>query len=557
MEVTPAEREAEGLARRRKAFETLCPRILDNPFIPHTPLPAQALFLGSHQASAWRDGSRKKVFRALYGGAAGGGKSDALLMGAAQYAWSNPAFAGICFRRTFVDLAMPGALLDRAHEWWTPRGVGWRADTKTFIFPGGGKVVFAYMQAPNDHLKYQGSNYHYAAFDELTQWPDEKQYEYVGVSRVRRKSRAEEHLPLRTLAASNPGGPGHNWVKTLFVGGVNMETGLSQPPRFLYIPARIADNPFLDQEAYIEGLMDMHPTVRQQLLDGDWSAREPGDYFRAEWFGPLLDPETDIWPAADCVRIRWWDLAASEKADAKFTAGVRMARHRAGVRAIEHCRSFKATPGKRDDLIIQTAQADGYGVIVGLEIEGGSGGPAQFEALKNRLEAKGFRVAGAKPKAELTDREGKVMLRNPVSDTGKQARADPVASCLERGYQRRGEAPLSDLNRMSPWRNEDVGKPVRSQRDGIRLFAGPWTQGYLDVVEGFPEGPTCDEVDATSGAWAWLEVHTAGLIETLPIETRHTIAEQHNLHPTERDDNDDDDGRNPLPGWRRRVARPL
>ena len=107
------------------------------------------------------------------------------------------------------------------------------------------------------------------------------------LSRVRRREGCT--IPLRTLCASNPGGPGHEWVKHRFVGGINPETGEAEPPARPYIPARIDDNPHLDRTAYMQALMLLHPTTREQLLRGDWSAREPGDYFRREWFGPMLD----------------------------------------------------------------------------------------------------------------------------------------------------------------------------------------------------------------------------------------------------------------------------
>ena len=510
----PAEREADAREEVMRVLEDVCPHVYGNPYIPHDPLPAQALFLGLHQRH-----SQERVFQALYGGAAGGGKSDALLMAAAQYV-HEPTYAGILFRRTHTDLAQPGALMDRAMQWWIPAGAHWDGVNKIFRFPSGAKVAMAYLSKPNDHLRYQGAEYQFTGWDELTQWPDAAPYEYVGISRVRRNEGST--VPLRTLSASNPGGPGHVWVKAHFVDGAHP-----------YIPARIQDNPYLDQDAYIEGLSMLHPTVRAQLLAGDWSARDPGDYFRAEWFGPLLDPETDTWPAADCNRIRWWDLAASEKEDAAFTAGVRMARHRSGVRAIEHCRAFRATPGRRDDLIVQTAMADGRGVVVGIEIEGGSGGPAQFEAIQTRLRASGFRVEGARPKAELTDAEGRRLIRNPVHPTGKAARADPVASCLERGYQRRGEGPDTG----AAWYGVDARVPVTHQRDGIRLFSGPWTQAYLDVVESFPDGATCDEVDATSGAWAWLEAHPLGGAKPPRYpEHEQAPAELQNVHPAERDE---------------------
>lgn len=519
----PAERNSIGRRAVEQAFELVCPNIIGNPFIPHWPLPRQALFLGSHLARP-----QAQVFQALYGGAAGGGKSDALLMANAQYAWKHGDFAGVCFRRTFTDLTRPGALLDRAMSWWVPAGARWDGSAGMFRFPNGAKVAMSYMYKPNDHLLHQGAEYHHTSWDELTQWPTSAQYQYVGVSRVRRK--ADCKIPLRTLAGCNPGGPGHVWVKREFIGGPDPVTGKEMPPNHLYVPARILDNPHLDQEAYIEGLKHLHPTVREQLLNGDWKAREPGDYFRAAWFGPLLDPEIDTWPSRDCVRIRWWDLAASEKEDAARTAGVRMARHRSGVRAIEHCRAFRATPGARDDVIVQTAAADGHGVIVGLEIEGGSGGPAQFFALEKRLKAKGFRVVGARPKSELTLAEGRTMMRNPTAQTGKEARADPVASCLERGYQRRGECQDTG----GPWWGADQHKPVDEHGDGLRLFSGSWTQDYLDEVEGFPDGPFCDVVDATSGAWSWLEAHPAGM--STPLRERRNVepAEQANVHPDER-----------------------
>ena len=184
---------------------------------------------------------------------------------------------------------------------------------------------------------------------------------------------------------------------------------------------------------------------------------------------------------------------------------------------------------------MQTAQADGFGVIVGLEIEGGSGGPAQFEALSNRLRAMGYKVVGARPRVggpELNNREKAHMIRQPTNTLGKAGRADPVASCLERGYQRRGECP----NTGGPWWGVDQHSLLTHQRDGLRLFAGPWTQGYLDEVEGFPNAARCDLVDATSGAWAWLEAHPAGRSAPLAASDQpKPRAQTQDDHPTDRD----------------------
>lgn len=524
MTLEPAERMAEARKAAIRLVDSICPNVVGNPFVPHWPYPQQIKFLGLHM-----DSPGDRVFEALYGGAVGGGKSDALLMAAAQYAWKEPGFSGILFRRTYQDLAKPGALLSRAKEWWIPAGVRYNDNTKQFTFPSGAKVVMAYCAGPNDHLNYAGGEYQLTGWDELTQWPNDSQYEFVGISRVRRT--IDSAIPLRTLSTANPGGPGHVWVRNRFMGGPHEETGEYVPPQHPFVPASIYDNPALDRDTYIAGLEHLHPTLREQLLHGDWSAKEPGDYFRADWFGPLLDPEADTWPSRDCLRVRWWDLAASEKKTAARTSGVRMARHRSGVRAVEHVVSFRLTPGARDDRIVQVAQADGPSVTVGIEIEPGSGGLAQFEALQRRLQSHGIRAVGARP-GDMSDREAAVMFRTPSGMVGKAARAVPVASCLERGHQRRGECPDTGAS----WWGVDRDLPPTHQRDGIRLFSGPWVTSFLDVIEMFPDGPTCDEVDAMTGAWSYLEAHSFGFQQPLPRESQPKASgsDARQVHPADR-----------------------
>lgn len=517
----PAEREGDARAALLKAYSRLVPGIVGNPFAVQWPTPKQALFLAAHQQHR-----EAKVYECLFGGAAGPGKSSALLLSAAQYV-QDPEFHCLILRRTFAELSKPGAIMDRAIEWWRPRGAAWDGQSKTFRFPSGAKVVFGYLQHEHDHLQYQGAEFHQTNWDELTQFPRESQYRYIGISRVRRREGCR--IPLRSLSTSNPGGPGHEWVKARFIG--DPDNGIGAP--CIYIPAQIGDNPHIDQGPYIEGLMHLHPTTREQLLRGDWRAREPGDYFRRDWFGPLLS-EADKMPTTDSIRVRWWDLAASEKADAARTAGVLMARGRYGVRVVEHAVAFRATPGRRDDLIVQQAQTDGFAVTVGLEIEPGSGGQAQFETLGGRLRSLGYRVVGQRPRVagpDLSDRDKALLSPATNQQTGKAGRADPVASCLERGHQRRGECP--DTGGI--WWGMDRGKPVLEQCDGLRLVAGPWTQMYLDEVEGFPDAATCDLVDATSGAWAYLEARPMGGVTPPNVITpkRHPSPD---IHPEMRGD---------------------
>src|SRR3954469_24992161 len=103
-----------------------------NEWMPHKPTPVQAAFL-------WLD-----AIEAFYGGAGGGGKSDALLLAAAQYV-DVPGYAAILFRRSYTDLSLPGAILSRAKSWWMGiPGVVWNEDAKTFTFPSGATITFAY-----------------------------------------------------------------------------------------------------------------------------------------------------------------------------------------------------------------------------------------------------------------------------------------------------------------------------------------------------------------------------------------------------------------------------
>ena len=517
-----------------EAFDRLVPGILGNRFIPHFPHPKQAKLLGAHLRSP-----RGEVFRCLYGGAAGGGKSDALLMAAAQFV-EFPHYRAILIRRTHAEMAKAGAIMQRAIQWWAHLpGVSWNGTDKIMRFPSGATIEFGYHGHPVDDGKFQGGEWHFVGFDELTHWPDPSAWEWLG-SRIRKA--ADDTIPLRQIATSNPGGPGHVWVKSMFLGGQDPETGATTPPRYPYIPATLADNPSLDRVSYQATLEGMHPTKRAQLLDGDWSARDPGDYFRAEWFGPLLDPEDQPVPPGS-IAVRWWDLAASTDTNNARTAGVRMVRLARGVRAVTHAVAFWKTPGDRDAAIIRQAKLDGPGTVVGIEIEGGSGGVAQFDQLRDRLRAEGFRVVGARPGAPLYGKEQERVIRSSVGDSGKEKRADPVASCLERGHQMRGECPETD----SPWWGTEIGRDWGDASDGLRLYAGPWTQGYLDELEGFPDLTLKDQVDATSGAWAWLEAHPAGL--SVPaVEVRKRVpAELQNVHPDERPDPSEGRGRYAVP----------
>ncbi|MDI6773614.1 MAG: terminase family protein, partial [bacterium] len=140
---------------------------------------------------------------ALYGGAAGGGKSSALLMAALQYV-HVPGYSAILLRRTFTDLALPGALIPRAHEWLAGTDARWSPTEHVYTFPSGATLAFGYIDSAIDVYRYQSTEFQFIGWDELTQFEEDK-YLYMF---SRQRGTRDIEVPLRIRAASNPGGVG-------------------------------------------------------------------------------------------------------------------------------------------------------------------------------------------------------------------------------------------------------------------------------------------------------------------------------------------------------------
>lgn len=236
------------------------------PFCPHRPTAVQRKFL------------RLSTLEGNYGGAAGGGKSDALLMAALRYV-DQPGYDAILMRRTFADLALPGSLIPRSQEWLSGTAAKWNERDKRWTFPSGASLSFGYCETANDRYRYQSTEFDFVGWDELTQF-EEVVYRYL-FSRVRRR-KGSPYVP-RVRSATNPGGVGHRWVKKRF--GIT-EKG-AQSPKWLeddgsgvvrdvlardrpFIPAKLHDNPHVDEESYRRSLAQLDTTTREQLEHGLW-----------------------------------------------------------------------------------------------------------------------------------------------------------------------------------------------------------------------------------------------------------------------------------------------
>jgi phage terminase large subunit-like protein len=219
----------------------------------------------------------------FYGGAAGGGKSSALLMWALEGV-DTPGYTAILFRRTFPELSQSGGFIPRSHEWLRNTPAHWNGTDRTWTFPSGARLTFGSMQHEQDKYKYHGGEYTRAGFDELTHF-SETQYEWI-MTRLRRIKGFSWMPQIRSGA--NPGGVGHLWVKNRFVSDEAMQAVRENTANIhwkdgrAFVPARLDDNPHLEQAEYEETLQSLPPVLRARLLAGDWSVVEDA-LISAEW----------------------------------------------------------------------------------------------------------------------------------------------------------------------------------------------------------------------------------------------------------------------------------
>jgi len=238
------------------------------------------------------------IDEALYGGAAGGGKSEMLLMLPVLKGWyKHPRFKGIIFRRSFPDLNR--SLIQRSHEMGIYKALGgkyngqdhiWNFETKD---GPGGSIRFGHLQTEKEVYSHKSAEYNYIGFDELTTFT-EFQYNYMG-SRLRS---SVEGLPKVRRNASNPGDVGHSWVRKRFVepykdGGKVLYDKRTKTYR-IFIPAKLQDNPHLMKADpnYINRLYALPEAERKALMDGDWWAFS-GQVF-SEWRENHYPDEPDL-----------------------------------------------------------------------------------------------------------------------------------------------------------------------------------------------------------------------------------------------------------------------
>ena len=226
----------------------------------------------------------------LYGGAAGGGKSYSLIADPVRY-FSNPHARMLIVRRSTEELRELISVSKQLYPRAIP-GIKFMERDKTWVAPNGSTLWMSYLDRDDDVMRYQGQAFNWIGFDELTQWPTPYAWNYM---RSRLRATKASGLPLYMRATSNPGGPGHQWVKKTFIDpntpnkafwatDENGETirwpvghSRENEPLFKrkFIPATLFDNPYLSEDGMYEAnLLSLPEHQRRQLLEGDWDINE-------------------------------------------------------------------------------------------------------------------------------------------------------------------------------------------------------------------------------------------------------------------------------------------
>lgn len=256
----------------------------------------------------WEPQPRQRAFmarpedEALFGGAAGGGKSDALVMEALRQV-HIPHYRGLILRKTFPQLS---ELVDKSQYYYRRAfpGARYNGTEHAWRFPSGAKIYFGSMHRTADRINYQGKQYDYIAFDELTHFTWD---EYSYLHSRNRPSGPGTRCYIR--GATNPGGVGHAWCKKRFISPAPPMTRMREwvwairpdgdklwmSQTRIYVPSLVWDNQALlrNDPQYLARLAALPERERRQLLESDWDGfsgqvfeewrNDPGRYQDQRW----------------------------------------------------------------------------------------------------------------------------------------------------------------------------------------------------------------------------------------------------------------------------------
>jgi predicted phage terminase large subunit-like protein len=411
---------------------------------------------------------------AIYGGAAGGGKSWGLLLEPLRHI-NNPQFNGVIFRRTTKQVRNPGGLWDESSNLYPLLEAEGSGSSLEWKFHSGALLKFGHMEHEKNRYDWQGAQITFIGFDELTHFT-KLQFMYM-LSRNRSVSGIKPYI----RATTNP--DSDSWVAEFISWWIDKDTGYpihersgvlrwfiregdniiwadsreeliadypnAEPKSFTFIAASVFDNKILMQKdpGYLANLKALPRVERERLLGGNWKVRPAaGLYFRREMF-PIVEAAP-----IDSVSVRCWDLAGTAKTEDNnpdWTAGVKMSRDSKGRFYIEHISRFQKSPHEVEKAIKNTATHDSEKTVIVIQEDPGQAG--KFEVHYYIRELAGFSVYADK----IT--KSKITLASPFS-----------AQC---------------------------------EAGNVSVVRGAWNEDFFSELESFPEGSHDDQVDAASGAF--------------------------------------------------------
>lgn len=417
---------------------------------------------------------------AIYGGAAGAGKTFATLIEPLRWTWV-PDFAAVIFRRTTTQIRNPGGLWNESTSLYAPLQSRAVQQPLEHRFESGAVVKFASLEHEDSVYDWDGSQIPLIAFDQLEHF-SYKQFFYM-LSRNRSTCGVTPYI----RATCNP--DPDSWLATFISWWIDQETGFPineragkirwfvriddvmewadtkeelearfgadcMPKSVTFVPGTIYDNKQLlsKNPQYLANLKALQRVERERLLGGNWKIKAAaGLMFRREWCKFLeVEPQDVVW-------TRYWDLAATEKNDSNdpdWTVGVKLGKYKTSKRyVIGHVIRMRESAHKVDEAMVNTAGSDGKRCRVGLPQDPGQAGKAQVAAKTTVLA--GFSV------------------RAKIESGDKVTRFGPFSAQCEAG--------------------------------NVDIVIGPWNDDFLRSLESFPDGKHKDDADACSGA---LEMHT-------------------------------------------------
>ena len=421
---------------------------------------------------------------AIYGGAAGGGKTYALLLEPLRY-MNVDGYSATIFRKNATQISIDGGLLDESMSiYGFLRNAVYKASPKPhWVFNDKAKVSFMHIDGDRDLPKWQGSQICFLGFDELCYF-SQNQFFYM-LSRNRSVCGVKPYV----RATCNP--DVDSWVAEFISWWINPETGYPIQERsgvlryfcrvegavqwgdspselvekygidaelcksVTFIASSVYDNKILLENApsYLANLHGLSLVERERLLNGNWKIRpSAGLYFKAEQTRIVKSVPDSI-----VAIVRAWDLAATEinieNKDPDRTAGVLMGRMANGQYIVLDVKRIAANASHVRAIVKNTAETD----------------KAEYNCRRIQLEQDPGQAGKEQVQSYIKFLAGYNVKSRPVSGS-KITRAEPFAAQWQQG--------------------------------NVLLLEGSWNETFLDELEGFPDALHDDQVDAASDAFS-------------------------------------------------------